>query len=104
MLSPASSSTSLISSSLIGCASKGPSSDHSTDRLALQDGPHVAAAEQVDHDDREGVVHAQRYRGGVHRLEAPVEHVEVAHLGDERGLQIGRASCRERVFSDGYIS
>ena len=32
----------------------------------------------VEHDDRQPVVHAQRDRRGVHHLQAPLEHLEVA--------------------------
>jgi hypothetical protein len=35
--------------------------------------------EQVEDHDRQGVVHAERDGGGVHDLEAAVQHV---HVGD----------------------
>ena len=47
----------------------------------------------VEHDDRQLVVHAERDRGRVHHLQAPVEHLEVADLGE---LHRGRVEARDR--------
>src|ERR671919_2854931 len=45
--------------------------------LAAYDPRDVAGSGQVEHDDRQLVVHAERDRGGVHDLEAAVEHLDV---------------------------
>ena len=45
--------------------------------LAHDDTPEVARALQVEHDDGELVVHAERDRGRVHHLEAAVDHFQI---------------------------
>src|SRR5690625_70778 len=44
------------------------------DVLAAYDAGDVALAQQLEHHDRQTVVHAQRDRGGVHHLQTLVEH------------------------------
>src|SRR5687767_3635643 len=48
-------------------------SDRRPDRIAHDHAAQVAAGAEVEHDDRQFVVHAQRDRGGVHHLESLLE-------------------------------
>src|SRR3954453_2327317 len=66
----------------------GRSPNQRTDRLTQEYGPHVALGHEVEHDDRHVVLHAERHGGGVHRPEPAVDDVDVADLGDERGLRV----------------
>src|SRR4051812_34908560 len=72
LLSPPSRSwrTSFTMASLVG-------GDERADGLAHDHLPDVAPLPQIEHDDREAVVAAQRDRRGVHHLEVALEDVEV---------------------------
>src|SRR3954467_9757693 len=80
------SSSSLMSSEL---PAAGRSPNQRTDRLTKEYGPHVALGHEVEHDDRNVVLHAQRHRGGIHRAEAAVDDVDVADLCEQRRLRVG---------------
>ena len=65
--------------------------DHRADGLARDDATDVALAREVEDHDRELVVHAERDGGGVHHLQAAVEHLDVAHARQlHRRLVLGR--------------
>src|ERR1051325_6341643 len=51
----------------------------------------VARLHHVEDEDRQTVVHAQRYGGGVHHLELAAEDVDVGQL-----IETGRAGVLER--------
>src|SRR6187431_1640751 len=59
--------------------------DHGPDALAQHDLPEVALLLEVVDDDREPVVHAEGDGGGVHHLEALLQHVEVTELRELLG-------------------
>src|ERR1019366_350311 len=85
MRSLASSITSWVISapwSLIVAPRRSGAADERTDRLTDEGSANVAGLHDVEHDDRQPVVHAEGDRGGVHHREATVEHFEVADLGE----------------------
>ena len=47
----------------------------------------VAVGQQVEHDDRHVVVHAEAERGGVGDLQALLQHLAVGDLGEHRGVR-----------------
>src|SRR5688572_29865637 len=57
----------------------GPSTDQRTDGLAVEQGPDVARLHQVEHDDRQPVLHTERGGRVIHHPEVTLEDV---HVGD----------------------
>src|SRR6266516_8104704 len=60
--------------------------DQRPDRLPADRPPDVPLGEQVEHDDRQIVVHTQRQRGGVHDLEFPADRLEVVEAQELAGF------------------
>src|SRR5260221_1181706 len=60
-------------------------------RLAIYDLHQVAANADVEHDETQAVVAAQRDRGRIHDLEIPVQDIHVADAGEEHrgGVLLG---------------
>src|ERR1700712_5005590 len=54
--------------------------DQGADGLAPDRFSDVSIGEQVEHDDRHGVVHAEAEGGGVGHLQAPLEHLAMGDL------------------------
>src|SRR5487761_737712 len=63
-------------------------SDQCADLLAEDHALDVARNEQVEHEDRNVIVHAERDGGIVHHLDAPVEHLEVVEVVELEGIGI----------------
>src|SRR5439155_487404 len=65
--------------------------------IIVFDPPDVPGTGQIEDDDRQLVVHAERDRGRVHDLEPPVQHVDVGHvrqpLGARVALRVGRVDA-----------
>src|SRR5947207_201737 len=67
----------------------GPHSpDQRTDRLAEEDGPYVALGHEIEHHDRQLVLHAERHRGWVHRAQAAVDDLDVADFVELRRVGV----------------
>src|SRR5918995_5164095 len=72
--------------------------DDRADALARGDAPDVALR-QLEHVDREPVVHAQREGGRVHHLEPALDRLEVRELGDElRGRILVRVPVVDALY------
>src|SRR5262245_21321736 len=92
IFSPVSASTMSVSS-LIGIPPGPASPNQGTHAFpAGEDPPDVARLEEVEHDDRQRAVHAERDRRGVHHPQPPVEDV---HVGDV--LELGRVGVDARI-------
>ena len=60
--------------------------DPGSDGLSHHDALDVPGLADVEDDDRQFVVHAERDGGRVHHLEPPLERRQVRHLGEELGI------------------